>query len=314
MLLHRAPFASAARAAAPPRHALRVQAAKKGGGGKDKKGGGPKKAGGALADLMKKREAATGGEAQLATPVQYADPEVSMLLLSICDSYWRAYKEVLMPVELKQLPEAVYKAPFVCLAHNKFEEGVSDPQFVYANRAALRLFEGTWDDIVGLPSRMSADDTVQEERNSLLQQAADSGAISNYEGWRRSLKGKRFKIRGVRLFNVKLLTGELYGQAVVFNEYEEEDGTVVTVVGEEPPPPELPPTEEELAAAAAAIEAQAAAVRALKEERGLTNKDAEVVAAVAELKARKDAAAALQRKWEEMVGGTMEDEGEEEEP
>jgi hypothetical protein len=34
----------------------------------------------------------------------------------------------------------------------------------YANRAALRLFEGTWDEIVGLPSRLSADDTVQEVR------------------------------------------------------------------------------------------------------------------------------------------------------
>lgn len=37
-----------------------------------------------------------------------------------------------------------------------------------------------------------------------------------------SLKGKRFKIRGVRLFNVKEITGELYGQAVIFNQYEEE--------------------------------------------------------------------------------------------
>jgi hypothetical protein len=49
----------------------------------------------------------------------------------------------------------------------------------------------------------------KKERNALLQQAADSGAIENYEGWRRSVKGRRFKIRGVRLFNVTELTGAL---------------------------------------------------------------------------------------------------------
>lgn len=67
-----------------------------------------------------------------------------------------------MTVDLQNLAEAMYKAPFVCLAHNSFEEGVTEPVFVYANRAALRLFEGTWDELVGLPSRLSADDTVQE--------------------------------------------------------------------------------------------------------------------------------------------------------
>lgn len=29
----------------------------------------------------------------------------------------------------------MFRAPFVCLAHNMFEEGVDDPTFTYANRA-----------------------------------------------------------------------------------------------------------------------------------------------------------------------------------
>jgi hypothetical protein len=45
----------------------------------------------------------------------------------------------------------------------------------------------------------------------------------------------------------------------------------VTVQGDAPPAVELPPTEEDLAAAEAAVTEQGAAVRALKEERGLTN-------------------------------------------
>ncbi|KAI8470894.1 MAG: MEKHLA domain-containing protein [Monoraphidium minutum] len=302
---------------APRAPTVAVRAAKKGGGGKEKKGA-QKKGGSALAGLLKKKAEAEGGggsdEAELATPAQYADPELNLLLLSICQSYWKEYNEYLMTTDLKNLAAALYNAPFVCLAHNKFEEGVEDPVFVYANRAALRLFEGTWDELVGLPSRLSADDTAQEERNALLQQAADAGGIKNYEGWRRSLKGRRFRIKGVRLFNVREITGDLYGQATVFEQYEEEDGTLVTVQGDAPPAVELPPTEEELAAAEAAVVEQGAAVRALKEGKGLTNKDAEVVAAVAELKARKDAQAALQRRWEEMVGGSLEEslEGDEE--
>lgn len=57
----------------------------------------------------------------------------------------------------------------------------------------------------------------------------------------------------------------------MFRQYELEDGTLVTVQGEEPPQIQLPPSAEEVAAAEAAVAEQAAAVRALKEEQGLTN-------------------------------------------
>jgi hypothetical protein len=66
------------------------------------------------------------------------------------------------------LAEAIYKAPFVCLAHNKFEEGVKDPVFTYANKAALELFEGDWDSIIGLPSRKSAEPDSQEVCDAMV--------------------------------------------------------------------------------------------------------------------------------------------------
>jgi hypothetical protein len=58
----------------------------------------------------------------------------------------------------------MFKAPFVCLAHNIFEEGVEDPLFTYANKAALELFEADWDTLIGLPSRNSAEPESQEVR------------------------------------------------------------------------------------------------------------------------------------------------------
>lgn len=51
-----------------------------------------------------------------------------------------------------------------------------------------------------------------QDRNLLVQQAADTGSIDNYEGWRQSVKGRRFKVRGVRLFNVSEVTGEGTGE------------------------------------------------------------------------------------------------------
>lgn len=115
-----------------------------------------------------------------------------------------------MQVDLQRLAEALWRAPFVLLAHNKFEGGavVDDPVYVYANRAALRLFEATWDELVGLPSRRSAAPEAQADRDALIARAVEGGAIEDYEGWRVSLKGRRFKIRGARFFNVEELGGE----------------------------------------------------------------------------------------------------------
>lgn len=69
------------------RQILRVLAAKKGG-----KKSAQKKGGSALADLLKKKEQATSGDGDnaLARPDQYKDPDVVILLLSICTSYWKS--------------------------------------------------------------------------------------------------------------------------------------------------------------------------------------------------------------------------------
>ena len=50
------------------------------------------------------------------------------------------------------------------------EGGEDGPKFNYANAAALTLFEGNWDDLIGLPSSQSAEDAaeVQADRDRLL--------------------------------------------------------------------------------------------------------------------------------------------------
>lgn len=75
-----------------------VQAAKKGGGGGKK--GAQKKGGGALAELLKKKEEAANAPAvtadtqgALATPEQYADPDVVLQLMMITQAYKKQYNE-----------------------------------------------------------------------------------------------------------------------------------------------------------------------------------------------------------------------------
>jgi hypothetical protein len=152
---------------------------------------------------------------------------------------------------------------------------------------------------VGLPSRKSAADEpgVQSDRQALLAGAAAKGVIRDYAGWRVSLKGTRFRIRGATLFNLADMAGTRVGQAVVFDEYEKEDGTVVKVVGEilgkVVDEVEAAPTAADVAAAQVAADEQAVAVRGLKESGGV-NTDPAVIAAVAELKARRERVVALQ--------------------
>lgn len=47
---------------------------------------------------------------------------------------------------------------------------------------------------------------AQEDRNQVLEAAAESGVIRNYTAWRQSLKGKRFQIKDATLFNLETPT------------------------------------------------------------------------------------------------------------
>jgi exopolyphosphatase/guanosine-5'-triphosphate,3'-diphosphate pyrophosphatase len=89
----------------------------------------------------------------------------------------------------------------VLLAHDKFVAGVTDPAFTYANRAALTLFEGTWDEIVGMPSRLSADDSpeAQEDRNRLLEQAAQLHSVGSTLALRRQQEHGAYLIEHAEL-------------------------------------------------------------------------------------------------------------------
>ena len=270
--------------------------------------------------LLKKRS--ESGDAQNETtekteddpsgPAPYESTAAVMQSLTICGSYKEKTGEKLLDGTLmvQEAAEALWNAPFICASHD------GSDIFNYGNKAALSLWGLSWDEFVGLPSTKSAEDVedIQSERRELLDKAASTGVIRDYSGVRQTSKGRRFKINSATVWTISDRDGNKTGQAVRFDSFawlDDGDGTggeemIVVEGGKIVPKPvtegagaDAPstnsPSTEDLEAAEKAVEEQAAEVRRLKEEEGLSNSDKEVQAAVEILLERKSALSALKQ-------------------
>ncbi len=103
-------------------------------------------------------------------------------------------------------------APACVLAHNT----EPDPRFIYANKAAQALLEYSWDEIVALPSRFSAEAPNRAERQRLLDAVARDGFATGYSGVRIAKSGRRFRIDDGVLWELRDAHGALQGVAATF--------------------------------------------------------------------------------------------------
>lgn len=103
-------------------------------------------------------------------------------------------------------------APSPVLAHDTG----SDPSFIYANKAAQHLFGYDWDQMIGLPSRLSAEAPVRGERQRLLDAVARDGFATGYSGIRIAKSGRRFWIEDGVLWQLREHDGSLRGVAATF--------------------------------------------------------------------------------------------------
>jgi PAS domain S-box-containing protein len=107
-------------------------------------------------------------------------------------------------------------ARFGLLAH----DAAADPLFTFANDTALRAFGYTRDELIGMPSRLSASVGVDlEERKRLFQALESTGHYSPYCGRRRSKDGSTFWIFGTAIWNVTDEIGQRLGQAALIREF-----------------------------------------------------------------------------------------------
>jgi hypothetical protein len=111
--------------------------------------------------------------------------------------------------------EALFHAPFVVLSH----DAAPDPILTYGNRAALDLFALTWEELIQMPSRLTAEAPNRAERARLLAQVAALGFIDDYSGVRIARTGRRFLIQRATVWNLTDDQGRLGGQAATFREW-----------------------------------------------------------------------------------------------
>ena len=113
----------------------------------------------------------------------------------------------------KDAVQALMNAPIAIASH----QAGDDPIFNYANHQALALFKMTPEDMLGLPSRYSAEPMLREARAELLHQVATHGFIENYAGVRIAKDGSLFLIEQATVWNVVDVKSpkQVLGQAVI---------------------------------------------------------------------------------------------------
>ena len=109
----------------------------------------------------------------------------------------------------------LFEAKFCVVSHGT----EADPVFNYGNKAALELFEMQWEAFTNLPSRLSAEPQIREERERLLSQVEEKGFIDDYKGVRISASGKRFLVENAVVWNLIDNDGNHCGQAAVLFEW-----------------------------------------------------------------------------------------------
>lgn len=76
-----------------------------------------------------------------------------------------------------------------------------------------------WEQLIGLPSRLSAEAPLREERQRLLNNVAEKGYIDDYKGIRISSSGKRFMVEKAIIWNLIDDDGMNHGQAAALYEW-----------------------------------------------------------------------------------------------
>ncbi|HZV61566.1 MAG TPA: MEKHLA domain-containing protein [Methylophilaceae bacterium] len=135
----------------------------------------------------------------------------------LCDSYrhWTGMRLIEHDPGSPEGVEELLNAPFAVASHNTQD----DPVFNYANNAALKLFGMEREEILGLPSRFSAEPAVHEERAGLLERVTKHGYVDDYSGIRIAKSGLRFLIRNAVVWNVIDEQGDYKGQAALIRDW-----------------------------------------------------------------------------------------------
>jgi hypothetical protein len=157
----------------------------------------------------------------MSTTAGWTRPEqiewVRFLLTSF--HHWTGRELIERAGSANEQADELFSAPFIVVSH----DGQTDPILNYGNRAALDLWEVTWEDLCRTPSRLTAEPIDQVERARMLAEAQIRGYISDYRGVRISKTGRRFFVEQALVWNVLNGDGKMVGQAATFSQWKRLD-------------------------------------------------------------------------------------------
>ena len=143
-------------------------------------------------------------------------PGKQQLARCILGSFERAFgRPLLAGADRTHAPQELFGADTVVLAH----DGGADPALIYANAAALQLWERNWADMIGMPSRLTAEPQERASRAQMLANALQQHASEGYSGVRISKSGRRFQIHNARLWTLWGPGNQPCGQAAAFSSW-----------------------------------------------------------------------------------------------
>ena len=123
-------------------------------------------------------------------------------LALLLESYRRLTGEVLAADA-----DALWNTPHAVLAHDR----AAPPVFFYANARTLALFKRSADEIIGLPSHLSAEPEAREERAAMFAKLEAEDIVTGYSGLRVASDGSRFRILNTTIWNLRDASGTLHG-------------------------------------------------------------------------------------------------------
>jgi hypothetical protein len=153
------------------------------------------------------------------TPPAWLSPEAQTVATRLLESHQQAYGTPLLvglaaDASPLQWSQAMFAAATVVLAHDGADPREDPgPRLIYANRAALQLWRRPWAQLVGMPSRLTAEPAERAGRVQALAGVQRQHAISGYSGIRIDSQARRFRINAARVWT---LPG---GQAAAFSDW-----------------------------------------------------------------------------------------------
>jgi hypothetical protein len=149
----------------------------------------------------------------LASPIPepYRRPGVARRIALIAESFARLLGRPLVAAD-GDVVGALWLAPAVIVAHGT----EADPVFFFGNRRALEVFECDAARFTRMPSRLSAEAPLRDERRKLLERVSRHGFIGDYAGVRITATGRRFPIDRAIVWNIVDEAGKRHGQAATF--------------------------------------------------------------------------------------------------